>query len=206
MRARQARERIGHATIDLRFSARWRDRAAGGPIHRARPPSTQSGLSAAAPSESSSGEAVANCIASKHGQADPHAQCLSWTSTCRAERTSFGRRQRKRDLQRFIQLFAFCLAQFTDVVCQTRFFEAHQAITVNGAIAFQALFRPYVDLSGQSMPFSEDGSTDDCRVIGINQRLSTDNHERSPGLCVARRTSYAIQLPPAQDSIHPRLE
>jgi hypothetical protein len=48
---------------------------------------------------------------------------------------------------------------------------------MDGAIVFQSFFGPYIDLSRQSMPFGKDGSTDDGRVVGINERLSTDDHE-----------------------------
>jgi hypothetical protein len=48
---------------------------------------------------------------------------------------------------------------------------------VDGAIVFQAFFGAYIDLSGQSMPPGKDGSTDGGRVVGINERLSTDDHE-----------------------------
>jgi hypothetical protein len=85
--------------------------------------------------------------------------------------------QRKCDLQRSIQLLLFRLAQLTYKIRQTRFFKTHQAVTMNGAIVFQAFFDAHIDLSGQSMPFGKDGSTDDGRVVGINKRLSTGDHE-----------------------------
>lgn len=89
----------------------------------------------------------------------------------------FGRWQRKGDLQRFIQLFLFCLAQLTHIIRQPRFLKAHQAVTMDGAIVFEAFFGAHIDLSGQSMPFGKDGRTDDGRVVGINERLSADDHE-----------------------------
>ena len=124
----------------------------------------------------------------------------------RAVLRSFEPWQRESDLQRVIQLFFFRVTQFADVIRQPRLFEAHQAITMDGAIVFQALLHSYVDLSRQSVPFAEDGGAYNCRVVGVNERLSTYDHERSRGLCVARRTAYSVQLPSAQESIHPRLE
>ena len=88
-----------------------------------------------------------------------------------------GRWQRESYSQCFIQLFFFRLAQLTNVIRQACFLQAHQTVTMDSAVVFPTFFGPHIDLRRQPMSFCKDGSTNDCRVVGINDRLPTDDHE-----------------------------
>jgi len=83
------------------------------------------------------------------------------------------------DTQGDVNQFYFFIGESADIIGQYGFREANKFIAINSAVMFQPFFYADFNLGGNIIIFGINGSANNRRKGGVNNRLSGDNHENT---------------------------